>query len=109
MRAGPLRKRLILQSKVNTRTATGGNITTWATQVTVWGSIEPLSGQEYFAQQAVQSETKVRIVIRYQSAVDTTWRVSHGSLFYDIVSVINHQGRDRMITLMCLEGVKENG
>ena len=114
MRAGRLRQRLILQSKATDTTSPnaarydyGGSAVPWNTDTTVWGAIEPLSGKEYFSQQEVQSESKVRIVIRYHSGVETTWRVSHGGLYYDIEDVLNHDTRNRQITLMCSEGVRE--
>ena len=107
MRAGRLRHRLVLQSKTETRDAHGAAIIGWTTEATVYGAIEPLSGKEYFSQQEVQSESKVRIVIRYNSSIDTTWRVSHGGLFYDIEDVLNHDTRNRQITLMCRQGVSE--
>ncbi|MDB4312004.1 phage head closure protein [bacterium] len=108
MRAGRLRHRLILQSKVVGRDSYGGAIITWTTQATVWGAIEPLSGNEYFAQDQIQSESKVRVVIRYHSTVDPEWRISHAGLYYDIQDVLNHDTRNRQITLMCKQGVKED-
>ena len=108
MRSGRLRHRLVLQSKTYTTNAYGERVVGWATETTVWGAIEPLSGREYFSQQQVQAEAKVRIVIRYNSSIDTTWRVSHGGLYYDIEDVQNHDTRGRMITLMCREGVSED-
>ena len=109
MRAGRLRHRLILQSKSESRDAHGGAIITFTTQATVWGAIEPLTGREYFSQQQVQAEAKVRIVIRYQSSVATTWRVKHGGLYYDIKDIQNENTRDRMMILMCSEGVTDDG
>jgi len=109
MQAGRLRHRLILQSKAETRDSYGATLITWDTVATVWGAIEPLSGKEYFAQQEVQSESKVRIVIRYYSGVLPSWRVSHGGLYYDIEDVLNHDTRNRQLTLMCRQGVSETG
>lgn len=109
MQAGRLRHRLILQSKAETRDSYGATLITWDTEATVWGAIEPLSGKEYFAQQEVQSESKVRIVIRYYSGVLPSWRVSNGGLYYDIVDVLNHDMRNQQLTLMCRQGVSETG
>ena len=109
MQAGRLRHRLILQSKAETRDSYGATLITWDTVATVWGAIEPLSGKEYFAQQEVQSESKVRIVLRYYSGVLPSWRVSHGGLYYDIEDVLNHDTRNRQLTLMCRQGVSETG
>ena len=108
MRAGRLRHRLVLQSKTETRNAYGEAVITWATQATVWGSIEPLSGKEYLAQAQVQSEQLVRIIIRYRSGITTAYRVKNNTQTYDIEAVLNDQMHDRMLTLMCREGESED-
>lgn len=90
------------------RDAYGAALLSWATQDTVWGAIEPLSGKEYFSQQAVQAEARVRIVIRYHSTISTSWRVSHDGLYYDILDVLNENTRDRQLILMCSEGVRDD-
>ncbi len=109
MRAGPLRNRLILQSQTETRETGGGVVVSWTTQATVWGGIHPISGKEYTAIQQTQNEATVKIIIRYQSSIDETWRVVNGGRAYSIESIINENDRDRMMTLMCLQGVKEAG
>lgn len=108
MRAGRLRHRLTLQSKTYTANAYGEQVVTWSDEATVWGAIEPLSGREYFAQSQIQAEATVRIVIRYYSTIDETWRVKHGGLYYNIVDVLNHDLRNRMMTLMCRQGVSDD-
>ena len=108
MRSGRLRDRLLLQSKTLTRDAYGGATVTWSDEATVWGSIEPLSGREWLAQQQLQSEVDVRIVIRYKTGVTTAWRVKHESRYYDILAVLNADMRDRTLTLMCCQGVTED-
>ena len=109
MRAGRLKKRLILQSKAETRDSYGSTLITWTTEATVWGSLLPLRGQEMFAQQQIKPQTAVRAIIRYYSRVDSTWRISHGGKFYDIETVINENKRNRTLTLMCRQGVSETG
>jgi len=108
MRAGRLRHRLVLQSKTYTVNSYGEQAVTWSTETTVWGAIEPLSGREMYAQNQIQPEAKVRIVIRYNSSIDESWRVKHDGLYYDIEDVINHDTRDRMLTLMCRQGVSDD-
>jgi SPP1 family predicted phage head-tail adaptor len=109
MRAGRLRHRLVLQSQTETRDAHGAAVIAFTTEATVWGGIEPLSGREYFAQQQIQNEVSVRIVIRFYSGLDESWRVVNNGKVYSILSVINENERDRMMTLMCSKGVKETG
>ena len=107
MRAGRLRHRLTLQSRTETRSATGSVTTAWATEGTVWGAIEPISGKEYLALAQTQNETAVRIVLRYYSGLDESWRVVSGGKAYSIQSLINTDERDHTITLMCSQGVAE--
>ena len=108
IRAGRLRHRLTLQSKTCTRDSYGAAIVAWATVRTVWGAIEPLSGRELTAQSQVQAEAQVKILLRYTTGIDTTWRVSHDSKYYDILAVINHDEKDYMLTLLCRQGVSED-
>ena len=107
IRAGRLRHRLTLQSRTETRSATGAVSVAYVTEGTVWGAIEPLSGKEYLALAQTQNETAVRIVIRYYPGLDESWRVVSGGKAYSIQSLINHDERDHMITLMCSQGVAE--
>lgn len=107
MRSGRLRHRLLLQSKVEARDSYGAVIITWSDEATVWGAIEPLSGQEYLSQSQVQAEAKVKITIRFYSGVTTEWRVKHDAKYYDLVDVLNHNEIDRTLTLMARQGVSE--
>ena len=109
MRSGRLRHRLDLQQLTETRGSMGGITKSFTTQDTVWGAIEPVSGKEYLATDQTQNETMVRIVIRYHATIDETWRVLNDSIAYSIVAVLNENNRDRMLTLMCRQGVKEAG
>ena len=108
MRSGRLRNRLVLQSKTYTTDSYGAQIVGWSTQATVWGAIEPLSGKEYLAQQQIQSEIMVRIVIRYRSDITTAWRITNDGLYYDIENILNENSRDRMLTIYCRQGVSED-
>jgi len=108
MRSGRLRHRLVLQSPTETRDSYGASVPGWTTETTVYGAVEPISGKEYFSQQEVQAEAQVRIVIRYNSSIDETWRITHRGLYYAIVSVLNPQPRGRMLIIMCREGVADD-
>lgn len=107
MRAGRLRNRLVLQSQVETRGAAGGVSISWNTEATVWGAIEPLTAKEFTAIEQTQNEVKVRIVMRYYAGMDESWRVVNGGRAYAIESIINENDRDRMLTLLCSQGVRE--
>jgi len=107
IRAGRFRHRLTLQKKTETRTASGDVAYTWVTDSTVWGAIEPLTGKEIFAASQTQSELSVRVLIRYHATIATTWRIVNDGLAYSILSISNSDSRDRIMEIMCSQGVKE--
>jgi len=107
--------RLTLQYKAETRSSSGAVLTTWTTDSTVWGAIEPLSGSEYLSASQTQNETDVRIFMRYHATIDKTWRIrwtdersSPGTkVYYSIKSIIDHDNRHQWLTVMCSQGVAE--
>lgn len=107
MRAGNLRHRLALQSYTATQDAYGAETKTWATQRTVWGSVEPLTGREYLEARATTQTVTHRIRVRCQPdlTVTPTWRVSWDGRTFDIESVLNTGERDKETVLMVVENV----
>jgi SPP1 family predicted phage head-tail adaptor len=105
MRIGRLRHRITIQQPSTAQNTYGEPGTTWSDLATVWGSIEPLRGREYFAAQEIQAEVTTRIVIRHRADVSPTMRVNYGSDTYLIESVINPDNRDRELQLMCRQVV----
>lgn len=66
LRAGALNRRITLQSRSTSQDASGGQLLTWTDVATVWANVDPLSGRELLAAQAVQSAVSHQITIRYQ-------------------------------------------
>jgi len=107
MRAGMLRHRLALQSYTATQNEFGEEVKAWATQRTVWGSVEPLTGREYLEARATTQTVTHRIRIRHQPdlTVTPTWRVSWDGRTFDVESVLNTGERDKELVLMAVENV----
>jgi len=103
MRAGRLRQRVTIQEKVVTRNAYGEEVITWADVATVWGSVEPLRGDEFLEFARAGAEVSTRIVLRYRSGIVPEMRVSYDGHTYDVLSVINVEERDKELQLMCRE------
>jgi SPP1 family predicted phage head-tail adaptor len=99
--AGRLRHRIEIQNYEMTQNDWGEVIYTWSPWATVWASIEPLQGREFFAAQALQSQTTVRIRMRYRPGVTSVMRVLWDGQIYDIESVIEPQSRRHALQLMC--------
>lgn len=107
MNIGKLRHRVTLQKQINTQNDYGAFVTTWQDIATVWAEIKPISGREYFEANQVHSEVTTQIWLRYRDGIEPTMRVAHNGKQYEIVSVLNYQGLNKTLQLMCKE--KLNG
>ena len=110
MRIGELRHRVKLQAPTVTRGAAGGAVKSFATDSTVWASINTLSGREYLAIGQTQNESTLKIVIRYHATIKDTWRLVDAGdspeTIYTIHFIERGNKRKRMLTLWCSEGVQ---
>ena len=104
--AGKLRHKVMLQSFTTTvDMSTGDRIEAWADVGAIWAAVEPLSGREYIAAAATQSQVTARITIRYRAGVTAAQRIAHGVKVYNIEAVLadKNSGRE-YLSLMCSEG-----
>jgi len=109
MRAGILKHWIELQSHTLIQDPITGDITeVWTTQASVWAEVAPLSGREFIAANAVQSEVRARITLRYRDDVDSDWRISFRGKIYNIEAILPDlwSGLDYM-TLPCSEGLND--
>jgi SPP1 family predicted phage head-tail adaptor len=101
VRAGELRHRVTIQGRTITRNSYGEEKVDWMPVATVWAEVTDLSGREYFAAQQVQAEVTTRIRIRYRPGVAPEMRVVAGARTFDILAVLDPDGRRRELHLMC--------
>ncbi|MGE5553300.1 MAG: phage head closure protein [Betaproteobacteria bacterium] len=101
MRAGELRHRVTIQQLVESQNEYGEIATTPQTLAAVWGAVEDLSGREYFAAQQVSAEVSTRIRIRYRGGVVPKMQAVANGRTYDILAVLDPDGRRRELHLMC--------
>jgi SPP1 family predicted phage head-tail adaptor len=105
MRAGKLRRRLIIQQAIETQGPTGEMAVVWGTFATVYGSVEPLRGREFWAAKEQQAQVTTRIRIRYLDGVTPKMQVIDGSKLYLIEAVIDPEMRHIQMDLMSVEVV----
>ena len=103
MNIGKLRHRITLLRQVNEVNDYGASTQTWKRVATVWADVRPLSGREYFSAQQVQSEVTTQIWLRHIEGIKPTMKVKFGKREFEILSVLNTQGRDVSLQLMCKE------
>jgi len=106
--AGELRHKVDLQTRVNGQDPdTGAPIVTWETVARPWAKIAPMSGREFLAAAAEQSEVRGKITIRYRGNVDATYRVVYRGVYYNILAVLpDAESGIEHLTLMTAEGVR---
>src|SRR6266403_3642030 len=110
MRAGQLRHRVVVEQQAQTQDSFGGQPLTWSTVATDWGDINPLSGREREAAQAINVEISHEITIRYQSGFAdpkamAAYRLRYGSRLFNIHGTLNVDERNREITVLAGEGM----
>ena len=105
MKAGKLNKRVNIQSVTETRDDPGGVVETWSTDITVWASIESMTGKEFFAAQELQSEITHKINMRYLTGMKTKKRILYGSRIFNILSVDMDTEQGKELVIMVKEKV----
>lgn len=101
MRAGTLDQRIELQELVEGFDDYGQPLSEWQTVLSAWAAVEPLQGREYLAAMQAQSETTIRVRLRYRPGIKSAMRVKHGAKLYGIQSVIDVKSTGRELVLMC--------
>lgn len=105
MRAGDLRHTITIQRVTETTDDLGQPVQVWTDVATVRAAVEPLTGRELYAAQAVHAEAQCNVRIRYISGITTKDRVKYGSRYLNILSVIDQMERHRELVLLCSEVV----
>lgn len=106
MKIGELNKRVILQRLTMTKNTYGEIMEQWDNVATVWASIKPISGREYFAAEAVNSDVTHKVIMRYRADITADMRVKYGDRYFTINSVINANESGISTQLMCRELIK---
>ncbi len=102
---GDLTHRVTLQAVTRTPDGGGGFTESWsdlADAPTVYAAIRPLSGAEVFRFRQVSTEATHRIVIRYRADLTPARRIVHASDVYDIVSVVDADGRREFLDITAI-------
>ena len=103
MRSGELRHRIELQTNTPVANAIDELVDTYTTFATVWGAIEPLSGNRLFLAQQADSQIQGVVRIRYRKDVVPTMRIKFGSRYLQIISIIDREERHQELQVMYKE------
>jgi SPP1 family predicted phage head-tail adaptor len=104
MKIGKMRHRIAIKSLSTTQDSFGEQVETYTDVCTVWASVEPLVGKEYFVAEQANSEVSIKVRIRYRTGINDKMVVFFGSRKLLIVSPpINSYEKNRELILMCKE------
>lgn len=106
MNVPPLNERVSIEAKGVTRAADGGEVVTWSEHAARWARVQPLRGREFFAAGQMQDSIDYKVTVRYLASVARGMRVVWRGQALDIVSVIDVDGRQELLELMCSSGVR---
>lgn len=112
VRAGALNRQGVIQGKSTTQGTYGEEAQTWSTVATVWMSVEPLTGRELQAAQALNIEISHEIMIRYQAQwadpkVMAKRRITYKGRIFNIQAAMNPEEANVYIRLLCSEGMNQ--
>lgn len=105
MGIGQFRHRVTIQKYTANLDSFGQEVKEWVDICTVWASVEPLRGREFFRAQTIHAEVTTRITIRYKGGISPKMKVVFDGRCFDILSVINPEEKNKEIHLMCKESI----
>lgn len=100
MRCGELRHRVTLQDLVRGRDAVGGIYESWGNSRTRSAAIDMVSARERVAAQGVVEEGTMRFILRYDSTLSPTSKITWDGVDYHIIQVRDVKGLKRTLEVL---------
>lgn len=107
---GRLNKRITFLKYTETENELGSTIQELAPYKTVWASVEPVNGKEYYEAQVTRNELTWNIYIRYSMewTPDVDMIIQYGKRFFNIISIIDNREAHKLYKIVCTEKVENN-
>lgn len=100
---GSMRRRLSLQEPQRLADAGGGAQESWTTVAMMWGEVRPTIGHEGASEHQVQGRISHEVLIRSRPGVLPAMRFLEGGRVYEINSVLEVEGKRRLLKCLCEE------
>ena len=100
---GDMRHRITFQKPIKTPDGHKGHTVKWQDVITVWASVEPLSGREYFSSHQISAVVTHRVKIRYREGLIETMRIKHRERVLAIESILDKKERREELEILCGE------
>lgn len=102
--SGKFNRRIKFQRRATAKDTYGQQAQTWTDAFNSWASIEPLSGRELQAAQAIHAETSHRLEIRYRPGVTADLRAVYQGRIFSVLAVFDEAMAHQKLIVMCSEG-----
>jgi SPP1 family predicted phage head-tail adaptor len=103
MRAGKMRRRVVLEQPVRTSDGGGGASIAWSPLATLWAAIQPLSGHERPRFESLEATLSHKITVRFRSGISPDMRFRLDTRIFNIRVVRNEDERNRWLICLCEE------
>lgn len=108
--AGDLNCRIKIQTPITGLDPYGSLVPGWHDLMTIWASIEPLTGRELESARQLLSEVTHQITVRYNPALTDTrkvagYRAIYKERIFNIHATFNENENNVLITLLASEGL----
>ncbi len=95
--AGRLDRKVTIQTRTTTTGASGGVVTSYATDATVSAQKVETTGRESRSAGALRAETDLVLRIRYRSTLTEKHRLYFESKYYDILAITEEGRRELQV------------
>lgn len=103
MDIGRLNKRITFMKLADMPDAMGQESKKLREIKTVWGSLYPVRGMEFYELQKMQSKITHKCYVRYMEGIGSECYIRYGEKTYSIESVLDIDLAHKMLEIMCSE------
>ncbi|HJJ78869.1 MAG TPA: phage head closure protein [Methanocorpusculum sp.] len=107
MNIGRLNKRITFLKLSDERDLLGQSKKVLKPVKTVWGSLYPVRGAEFYEIQKMQARITHKCYVRYAPEIDENCFIEHKGKTYSIESVIDVDLGHKMLEIMCSEHINK--
>lgn len=107
MNIGKLNKRLTFLNLGDVKDSLGQSKKALVPITTVWGSLYPVRGMEFYEIQKVQAKITHKCYVRYNSQINENCFLKYNDQIYSIESVIDVDLDHKMLEIMCSEHINK--
>ncbi len=100
MNIGMMRERVAIQAPQELRSPTGEATLSWATEATVWASVDGLASRDVLQAQQANVIASHKVIMRYRATVNPQYRLLWRGKTLEIVSVSPRDNRTRLELLV---------